>query len=278
MRRTRAFVLLLIVAAFLVAANPAPAQRRNRGFRAAEFGTLSRSGQPYRHRGPFIFCRAAFRNNPSGDGGNWAVDYPQADTNFPFRLSQLTRIWIQLTEGEPEHVVVRLTDPELFECPFVMMTEVGSIYLDPTEVARLREYLLKGGFLWVDDFWGNYAWQVWASEIAKVLSPGEYPTIDLPLTHEIFHTLYNVQKFPQITSIGFWFNSGGQTSERGAETVDPHARAILDKNGRIMVLISHNTDFGDAFEREGDNVEYFHRFAVDGYSFGINALIYAMTH
>jgi hypothetical protein len=279
MRRIRALALLGIAVAFLVAANPAPAQRRNRGgFGFPGFGVLTRTGQPYRHSGPFTFCRAAFRNNPYGDGGNWQVDYPRADTNFPFRLSQLTRIWIRFDEGgEPEHVVVRLTDPELFQCPFVMMTEVGALYLDQAEATRLREYLLKGGFLWADDFWGEYAWQVWAGEIAKALPPGEFPTIDIPLDHPIFHMLYNVQKFPQIPSIGMYFNLGGGTSERD-DSGTPHARAILDKKGRIMVLVSHNTDFGDAFEREGDNVEYFNRFAVEGYAFGINALIYAMTH
>ena len=229
--------------------------------------------------GAFLFCRVIFRNNPNGDGGNWAVDYPRADLNLPFRLAELTRTPISREPGGSiNHVVVRLTDNELFRCPFIMMTEVGAAYFDNAEAAGLRDYLLKGGFLWVDDFWGHYAWDVWESEIAKVLPRGEYPIVDLPLSHALFHTLYDVRRVPQIPSINYWLGSGGGTSERGVDSAEPHVRAILDRRGRVMVLITHNTDFGDAFEREGDNHQYFLTFAPEGYAFGINALVYAMSH
>jgi hypothetical protein len=107
---------------------------------------------------------------------------------------------------------------------------------------------------------------------------GDYPIVDLPPAHPLFHMLYQVNSVPQIPSIDFWFGTGGQTSERGAESAIPHARAISDAHGNIMVLMTHNTDFGDAFEREGDNRAYFDRFAGVGYAFGINALLCAMTH
>ena len=90
----------------------------------------------------------------------------------------------------------------MFQCPFIMMTEVGAAYFSPEEAARLREYLLKGGFLWADDFWGEYAWQIWAREIGKVLPPSEYPIVDLPITHPLFRSQFVIQKFPQIPSIG----------------------------------------------------------------------------
>jgi hypothetical protein len=89
--------------------------------------------------------------------------------------------------------------------------------------------------------------------------------------------LYDMQEIPQIPSINFWFGTGS-TSERGPDSAEPHVRAIFDERGRMMVLMTHNNDFGDSFEREGDNHQYFLRFAPVGYAFGINALLYAMTH
>jgi hypothetical protein len=105
----------------------------------------------------------------------------------------------------------------------------------------------------------------------------DYQILDIPLAHPFFHMLYQVNEVPQIPSIGAWFSLGGGTSERVDSKV-PHARAIFDHNGEMMVLITHNTDFGDAFEREGENRAYFERFAGPGYAFGINALLYAMSH
>ena len=102
--------------------------------------------------------------------------------------------------------------------------------------------------------------------------------MDLSLSHELFHMLYDVREIPQIPSINFWFGSGGGTSERGADSAEPHVRAIFDERHRMIVLIRHNTDFWDFFEREGDNQEYFLRFAAMGYAFGVNALLHAMTH
>ena len=228
--------------------------------------------------GGFHFCRVWFRSSPNGDGGNWSVDFPRADINLSIRLSELTKAPVPLDgEGEPGHVVVRLTDDALFSCPFIMMTEVGSAFFDDKEAARLRQYLLKGGFLWADDFWGSYAWDFWMTQWRKVLPPAEYPVVDLPPDHPLFHMQFN-SKLVQIANIGFWLETGGGTSERGTDSAVPHARGVSDKQGRLMVLMTHNTDYGDAFEREGDDPSYFYRFAGDGYSFGINVLLYAMTH
>jgi hypothetical protein len=101
--------------------------------------------------------------------------------------------------------------------------------------------------------------------------------VDLPIDHPIFHLLYDMKRVPQIPSINFWIGTG-RTSERGAASATPHVRAINDEEGRVMVLMTHNTDFGDAFEREGDDHAYFLAFAPEGYAFGVNALLYSMTH
>ncbi len=229
--------------------------------------------------GAFNFCRIMFPRGYDGDGGGWQVDYPRADINLSIRLSELTMIRIsRQASGEPNHIVMDLNDPAIFNCPFIMMTEVGGANLSPTEAARLREYLLKGGFLWADDFWGSYAWEHWAGELSKVLPPGEYPISDLPRNHPLFHGQFEIARVLQIPSIGAWGGPGGSTSERGADSAEPHARGISDAHGRLMVLITHNTDFGDAFEREGDDPGYFYTFSVEGYAFGINTVLYSLTH
>jgi hypothetical protein len=272
-RRVAAGVALAVL---LASASTVLAQRR-RGFGYGYAPMRMASAESF--DGSFNFCRIIFSQSNDGDGGNWSVDYPRADVNLSIRLSELTRTRISRdSSGEPNHVLLRLTDDLMFQCPFIMMTEVGSTYLSPTEVDRLREYLLKGGFLWADDFWGSYAWDIWAREIGKVLPPSEFPIVDVPLTHPIFHQQFEVKRVIQIPSIGAWRGLGGGTSERGADSAEPHARAIYDKNGHMMVFITHNTDFGDAFEQEAADPEYFYTFSVEGYEMGINILLYALTH
>jgi Domain of unknown function (DUF4159) len=225
----------------------------------------------------FTFCRLAYRQAYDGDGHGWGVDYPRADTNLPIRLSELTRALVNFDETkEPNHVVIQATEPELFKCPFVMITEVGSTFFDEQEAKALREYLQKGGFMWADDFWGSYAWSHWERELRKVLPASEYPIIDVPINHSIFHTLFDAKRFPQIPSIG-WIYSG-TTSERGSDSATANARAVVDAKGRVLVFNSHNSDFGDSYERESDDPTYFYNFSVEGYAIGINILLYAMTH
>jgi hypothetical protein len=270
LERLRRFAIAAVLLA--AAAVTLDGQRRGR------FPLTMRSATADSFDGAFNFCRVMFSYSSMGDGGGWAVDYPRADVNLSIRLSELTKTRISTTpSGEPNHLLVRLTDPELFQCPFVMMTEVGTTYFTPEDAARLREYLLKGGFLWADDFWGTYAWEHWAGEISKVLPPAEYPIRDLGKDHPLFRSQFIVEKVPQIPSINHWAWSGG-TSERGADSAEPHARGISDAHGRLLVLITHNTDFGDSWEREGDDPAYFYQFSVNGYAFGINVLLYAMTH
>jgi hypothetical protein len=270
----------IVLAAVAVSVAAAQFQRGGRGRGGGGFyGRALRYATLEDFDGTFQFCRIVTNFAPDGDGGSWNVDFPRADENLSIRLSELTKTPVGMGPDDlPKHVLINLRQPELFHCGFIMMTEVGRLSLNEEEAANLRNYLLKGGFLWADDFWGEYAWDYFERQMRKVFPAARYPIIDLPLDHPMFHELMDVKRIPQIPSINFWGGPGGRTSERGAESATPHARAILDEKGRVMVFITHNTDFGDAFEREGDNHEYFLEFSVPGYAIGVNALLYAMSH
>lgn len=266
---------ILIAAALAAALAAAPQRRRFRGFGFRR--QFLPKNPPY--DGAFRFCRIMFDNAMDGDGGGWMVDYPRADENLSFRFSELSRVTPSRdAAGNFNHAVYRLTDPEIDHCPFIMMTEPGGTYFSPEEAEHLRAYLDRGGFLWADDFWGDYAFAHWERELRKALPSGQFPIFDVPLDHPIFHVLYDVKALPQIPSIGFWLGTGGLTSERGRDSAVPHARGINDASGRLIVFMTHNTDFGDAFEREGDDHRYFDLFAPPGYAVGVNVLVYALTH
>ena len=248
--------------------------RSSRGFSGGTEGFADPSGRS------FTFCRVQYtqvRREALGQG--WRTDYPDADRNLMLRLSQLTRTPIRTnSRGRPEHLVVHFTDDELFQCPFIFMSDVGTMALSSDEAERLRKYLTRGGFLWVDDFWGEYAWENWVREISKALPPGEYPIEDIPPGHTIFNALYRVYDVPQVPSIQHWRRSGGGTSERGSGSAVPHLRGIRDSQGRIIVLMSHNTDIADGWEREGEDEEFFFAFSPKAYALGINIILYTLTH
>ena len=269
-------LLAASVVAVLALSVAAEAQRRGR--RGGMYGI--KRPEHITWNSDFTFCRLAYRGASGGDGGGWGVDYPRADMNLPIRLSELTKTPVNFDESrEPNHVVIQATEPELFKCPFVMMSEFGGVYFSPEEATALREYLQKGGFLWVDDAWGDHAWQHWVGELRKVLPESTYPIIDVPLNHSILHTLFDSKRVPQIPAIGNSYR-GGRTDERPWDPTDDIAymRAVTDDKARIMVLMTHNTDFGDAYEREADDPTYFYTFSVEGYAIGINVVLYAMTH
>jgi hypothetical protein len=214
------------------------------------------------------------------NGSGWRTDYPWAQRNLLIRASELTKTRVSWKNAGVPHVwLVRLTDPALFECGFLMASDVGTIGLTQPEADALGLYLKKGGFLWVDDFWGEAAWDQWTRQLARALPPPEYTIEDVPLSDPIFRSMLDVKKIPQVTGIGFWRAVGGQTtSERGAESAVPHFRAIRDRHGRIVAAMTHNTDVSNSWERETEDAEYFYRFSIDGYALGINVLLYALTH
>ena len=278
-RFAAAFMVALLLAASLAEAQRGFRGGRGRGGWGGETGTPPKFPIETDFDGAFHFCRLMYQSVRSQQRGlGWGTDYPYADINFSIRLSELTKTKVGLSGAEPNHLVVRPTDPALFQCPFVIASDPGSAGFSDADVAGLREYLLKGGFFWVDDFWGPWAWEAFANEIGKVLPPGEFPIRDLAPDHPIFRTLFPVTEVPQVPSIQFWRQSGGETSEMGEYSDRAHMAAISDRHGRVMVLLTHNTDISDSWEREGEDPQFFFNFSPNGYAVGLNAVVYAMSH
>lgn len=218
----------------------------------------------------FTFVRVRYSSG-GGRGGNWHTDYPDAELNFSYRLHEMTAL-----EVDPNGKVIELTDDALLNHPWAYLIEPGRMSLSEAEVVGLRRYLLNGGFLMVDDFWGEHEWDNFYHEIKRVF-PDREP-IDLPLEHEIFHLVYDLKKKPQVPNIHAWLQTG-RTDDNRPDTSEVHYRALFDDKGRMMAIICHNTDIGDAWEREGENETYFHEFSEKwSFPMGINIVTYAMTH
>ena len=212
-------------------------------------------------------------------GGFWYSDYPDSDLNLSYRLQQLTSIKVN-----PNGRVIDLTDPELFDYPWIYMVEPGLMILEEEEVPILRKYLLNGGFLMADDFWGFWQWANFEREIKRVLPERQW--VDLEMDHPIFHSVYDLKcpkamlQVPNVV-IGRRADVTGITWEHhdGEECKEVHYRALFDDKGRLMVLGCYNTDNGDGWEREGEDYYFFHRFSENAaYPLAINIIVYTMTH
>jgi hypothetical protein len=205
----------------------------------------------------------------------WSIDAPDSDLNFSFRLQQITSLKVN-----PVGRFLEITDKELFDYPFVYIVEPGRLTFTEEEVPILRRYLLNGGFLMFDDFWGDRDWNVVSTEMKRVFP--DRPPIDLELDHNIFHCVFDLKEKPQVPGIqtGRRSERTGQTWEyHGPGSEEVHYRAILDDKDRIMVLFCHNNDLGDGWEREGEDEYYFREFAEKkAYPMGINIVFYVMTH
>ena len=201
-------------------------------------------------------------------GWGWATDYPGADCKFMGAVHRLTGIRVH-----PNPNVITIMDPDLFSFPYTYAVEVGGMYLSDEEAVRLREYLMRGGFLHVDDFWGLGQKANFEAEIKKVFP--DRPLRPVPLTHPVFHTFYNVEKVMQIPNVrnGCY---GGPTWEQPDDTV-PKIFGISDDKGRLMVMVTYNSDLGDAWEYM-DMPCYPVAFSGYAYRVGLNFMIYAMTH
>jgi Domain of unknown function (DUF4159) len=232
--------------------------------------------------GNFHFCRVMFTSDHREKSG-WSTDYPGADINLSVRLAELTKMRVTLTrDGEeqvPDAVVVRLTDDALFQCPFTLMEDAGTALFSDSEVKRLREYLLKGGFLFVSDYHGMAAKEQFDQEIRRALPADQYPIVDLtPPDHPLWHMMFPVASLPQIASIQTWRRTGSTLERMNVEGAPPDARGIADDHGRLMVVMVHNSDIPDPWEREGEDTDYFFKFSPDAYAIGIDVVLYAMTH
>jgi Domain of unknown function (DUF4159) len=274
---TRLARLVLLV---LIVATAAAAQDWFRGYGNGYNRVPPRLPKADSYDGAFSFCRGMFTQyvrEPSGSG--WSTDYPDADVNFSIRFAELTKVRVgKQPSGDPNHLVVPLDSDFLFACPYLHLEDAGTLRFSDEEVQRVREYLLKGGFIWADDSWGPYAIQSWEREIARVLPPNEYPVLDVPSDHAVFRMMFIVPELPQIPSISHWRRSGGGTSERGLDSATPMIRGISDSRGNLLVLMTHNTDISDAWEREGEDPEFFYSFSPNGYAVGLNIVLYSMTH
>ncbi|MCP4711266.1 MAG: DUF4159 domain-containing protein, partial [Planctomycetes bacterium] len=173
----------------------------------------------------------------------WNTDYPDSDLNLSFRLQQLTSM-----EVNPDGLVLDLTDERLVDYPFVYLIEPGDLMFRETELLPLRKYLLNGGFMMVDDFWGEAEWYNFYLEIKRVFPERE--PVELSIDHPIFSAVFELKEKPQICSIGEALNgrSSGRTWERSeADSAEVHFKAMYDDKGRMMMIICHNTDLGDGW-------------------------------
>ena len=224
----------------------------------------------------FTFARIQYDSWGGGwrGRGKWSVDYPESDLNMSFRLQQLTSLKV-----DPEGTVLNLNEDKLFNYPFIYIIEPGQIYFSESEVKSLRKYLLNGGFLMVDDFWGEVEWKNFERQFRRVFPSRKI--VDLPIEHELFQCVFPLKQKPQVPNprTAMQGASRGITWERwDAQT--PNYRGVYDDHGRLMVVICHNTDLGVGWEEESRAGEwYFKEFSEPkAYPMGINIIFYSMTH
>lgn len=226
----------------------------------------------------FTFVRIQYHSGGNrGWGGRWRTDYPAADLNFSYRLEELTAMRVH-----PEGEILQLSDPRLFEFPFIFIIDPRDLVFTEEETVNLRRYLLNGGFLMVDDFWGERMMNHLLGQMERVI-PGREP-VSLPLEHEIFNCVFPLSEKPQVPSedSAHRGRATGSTWEDEISWEPPRPAdyyAFLDDHGRIMVLICHNTDLSDGWEEEGISPWYFENFSEKfSYPMGINIVFYALTH
>ena len=250
-------------------------------------------------RPEFEFTRLAYSdNNAGGFGfggrrGSWTTDAPEAEEHFLQGLKRLSRV-----NAGDEGTYVQPLDPELFDHPWIYGVEVGRWYLSDKEAGQLREYLLRGGFLMVDDFHGTLQWESFMESMRRVFP--DRPVVEIPDDHEVFHVAYDlggpvtpfniavrdaetgrvgpaasVGGHRKIQIPGVFAIMNGQTYEQ--DGVVPHWRGIFDDDGRLMVAINFNMDMGDAWEH-ADTPQYPQMLTALAYRFGVNYVLYAMTH
>ena len=218
----------------------------------------------------------AYYNYDGRTWERWETDFPQGDDNFVQRLSQLTSVVPSL-----HGVARRITDSDAYDYPFLYMCDPGYMKLTDDEKARLREYLDNGGFLWVDDFWGEAEWWNFEREMAGVLPDRNWR--DIPRDHPILHAVFDLNGAPQIPAQDFavrgWKTDPGWIHRSPATALTPaNFRGYFDDDGRLMAVTTHNTDVGDGFEREAYGQWYFETYSTQAYMIGVNIVVYALSH
>jgi hypothetical protein len=221
--------------------------------------------------GEFSFTRLFYQGNGGGCSGRgrsssrWNTDYDSAEYYFRRGVERLSRI------DYGGDMVLALDSEEIMNYPWLYAVEVGSWYLDEQEAAMLREYLLRGGFLLVDDFWGTCQWALFEDSMKRVFP--DRPIEDLDESHPLMHTVYDLKMDVQIPGIRY-FRTGVTYQDDG---FDPHWRGIFDDQRRLMVAINFNMDMGDAWEH-ADDPRYPQEMTTLALHFAVNYVIYAITH
>jgi hypothetical protein len=242
--------------------------------RTADFG-FGNDDSPSNVKAEFYWSRLAYTSNMESFNGfsrgyrgwsAWSRDYPKADRQFLIAMHRLTRI-----DGRPTEQVITLDSDDIFNYPWIYAVQVQRWSFTDVEAKRLREYLLKGGFLMVDDFHGTEDWENFMNGMRQVLP--DRPVEDLASNDEIFHTLYDIDDKMQIPGEQ-WIRTGRTYEKDGYQ---PKWRCIRDSKGRIIVAICHNMHLGDAWEW-ADDPNYPETFASMAFRVGLDYILYGMTH
>jgi hypothetical protein len=204
-----------------------------------------------------------------GRGEGWTTDYPKADEQFIFGLRRWCRSSLTITDDPG---TVSFEEKTLFEYPFIYAVEPGHMDLSDQDAATLREYLLRGGFLMLDDFWGEYEFRNVQEQMRRVFP--DRTIREIPLDHPIFHCYFDIDEVVQVPNFHRYVYQG-ITYEKGGYV--PHYEGILDDQDRVMVFIARNADNGDAWEWI-DEAQYPLKYGLAAYRLGMNLIMYSMTH
>ena len=214
-----------------------------------------------------VFARLIYNGRILAYYKNWYTDYPKGDEQLIMGIQRLTNLNIA---DRPR--AVPLNDPDLFKYPFLYSSEVGQMVLTDQDAAIMREYLARGGFWMVDDFWGSFEMDNFEVQLRKILPGAEIKNI--PMDHPIFHSFYDIDKIIQVPSLAYTIN-GGITYEQDGFVGE--CKGVFDDHGRLVIVINHNTDLGDAYEW-ADEPRYPNYFSSFAYRVAINSILYALTH
>ncbi len=222
----------------------------------------------------FTFARLIYSSSGGGFGRRfWDDDTPDADLNLGFRLYQVTSLKVH-----PGFKYITITPENLAAHPFVYLAATAGMNLTNEEVRYLHTYMTNGGFVMAEDFWGDSQWAHVFAEVKRIFPDREI--VELPLSHPIFHQVFEFRYRPQMPSVGIFLRTG-QAYDPADYTTDhdPHYYAVSDDKGRMMMLICRNNHYGDGWEHEGDDHRYFDLFSEpQAYPMMINILFYTMTH
>lgn len=237
----------------------------------------------YQQKADWVFARLMYPPHPYGrfsrpfryggvsdwrEGGtSWTQDYPRADRHFAQALRRLTRMDVRSVE-QP----VNLDDgDDVFNWPWLAAGEMGDWKLTEAQAQKLRDYLLRGGFLMLDDFWGTQEWNRFQESMDAVFP--DRPIVEIDDKDSIFHNVYDLSDRYQVP--GQWALARGTTYRNDGSVA--HWRGIYDDRGRLMVVMSFNSDIGDSWEW-ADDPEYPEKYSALGIRLGVNDAIYSLTH